>query len=464
MRKVVVVGVAALVLTIPVAADDKSKAQLDAQKPMRVEIVRSAAPECQPDCPRWISAEGKIGKETPALFRKAIKRLGGAKIPVLVSSPGGNIDAGIEIGRQIRAAKLDVIVARTTIEDCAGTDKDCLRDANKDGLKAAPAREVPFCASACTIMLAAGEKRETEGRPAYVGVHQGQASGTLTRTLRRFRVSYQIVGGRKIETGRTLESEEVVATKPFQRGLTEAEYKRIAAYFKEMGMAGNLVDLMRSTPFESIRWLTPAELLDTRIVNAETTPARLYRRLALNAPDADPPPEDPVARADYMKRLREWVAKARAIRDAAAQKAAEESAKSAAALAAATAPIKIPLGLRDDRPWAMTLSLAADPAAAEVRAEFRVFAGGAPAPTLATAAYVDLPDNRTFAALNGDSQKPDGPLGVSIPRTLLCGVAVGAPVKARLETHDEKTRESIEFSSELPSLRIQPSVARFCPN
>ena len=40
--------------------------------PMRVVIVRNVADGCEPLCPQWISAEGQITAQSPAVFKKAL--------------------------------------------------------------------------------------------------------------------------------------------------------------------------------------------------------------------------------------------------------------------------------------------------------------------------------------------------------------------------------------------------------
>ena len=76
-------------------------------------VVRSGEPGCEPTCPEWISAEGGIAANTPAQLKKLLKTLGGRKLPIVVSSPGGDVDAALALGRMIRQYKLDVAVGKT---------------------------------------------------------------------------------------------------------------------------------------------------------------------------------------------------------------------------------------------------------------------------------------------------------------------------------------------------------------
>ncbi|TIU85827.1 MAG: hypothetical protein E5W03_09965, partial [Mesorhizobium sp.] len=80
---------------------------------MQFAFVRSNAPGCEPTCPEWISAEGAIQADTPALFRRVLKILNGRKLPIVVNSPGGDVNAALTLGRLIRKNKLDIAVGKT---------------------------------------------------------------------------------------------------------------------------------------------------------------------------------------------------------------------------------------------------------------------------------------------------------------------------------------------------------------
>jgi hypothetical protein len=81
--------------------------------PMRVTIVRSDEPGCEPYCAEWISAEGKINAGTPGEFRRALQKMGARNLPVFIHSGGGLIPAALEIGRMLLARKLNIIVTGT---------------------------------------------------------------------------------------------------------------------------------------------------------------------------------------------------------------------------------------------------------------------------------------------------------------------------------------------------------------
>eukprot|EP01042_Synura_sphagnicola_P032657 gene32657-41996_t len=102
----------ALSLTIlPAAAQDKPAAAPQPE-PMRIVLTRSTEP-CEPNCREWLAAQGAITKDTPAELRRALAELNGRKVPLLVYSTGGTVEAAITMGELVRKSGLDIAVART---------------------------------------------------------------------------------------------------------------------------------------------------------------------------------------------------------------------------------------------------------------------------------------------------------------------------------------------------------------
>ena len=98
----------------------------DDSPPMAFAVVRSAEPGCEPTCPEWISAEGAIVAATPARLKSLLKTLGGRKLPIVIWSPGGDVDAALALGRMIRQRKLD---------DGGRQDQICGMPAGRQGLQ-----------------------------------------------------------------------------------------------------------------------------------------------------------------------------------------------------------------------------------------------------------------------------------------------------------------------------------------
>src|SRR5271166_5828878 len=210
--------------------------------PMRIVRVTSSDPACQPNCPEWISAEGRIMPGTGAAFAKAIANLRGRRLPVLISSGGGSLPDAAAMGQLIRQKRLAVAVARTLIEKCPARARACpdpKGQAITGGAK---------CASACPFILAGGVERFV-GPAALVGVHQitavtKEAAGSGAR-LTRVKKVYQPAHA------------------------DEAAENYLAA----MGVGHPVMALMRKTPAGRIRWLSLAEIRSSRLAT-----------LALDAP------------------------------------------------------------------------------------------------------------------------------------------------------------------------------------
>ncbi|MGH9286372.1 MAG: hypothetical protein ACRD0M_11970, partial [Acidimicrobiales bacterium] len=87
-----------------------AKPQPTGEPSMQVHLVRSAEPGCEPQCPEWIAAQGKIDGSSVARFKRILRQLGERKVPVLIDSNGGRVTEAFAIGRLARARGLDVVV------------------------------------------------------------------------------------------------------------------------------------------------------------------------------------------------------------------------------------------------------------------------------------------------------------------------------------------------------------------
>jgi hypothetical protein len=139
----------------------------DKTGPMRFAVVRSKSPLCSPDCPEWISAEGIVTGETPERLRKLLEKIGDRKLPLVISSPGGDLLGALAAGRLIRERKLDVAVARTNFVGCTPEKEGCTSNGSFQGTAVDVDAE---CRSACSLMLAGGVRRLV-GPRALLTVH-----------------------------------------------------------------------------------------------------------------------------------------------------------------------------------------------------------------------------------------------------------------------------------------------------
>lgn len=265
------------------AAKKKKQATPAYDLPMRVVVVRNNVPGCEPLCPQWISAEGQITSKSPAVFKKALAKAKNMQLPIVISSTGGDVDAALAIGRMIRERRLDIVVGWTYFADCAPYQKDCaLPKARKGVYRGIALSHQGYCLSACSFILASGEKRLL-GEGAFVGVHQ--ISRTVTREKVRYYETYRMVRGKKQVTSR-----KIVSRKPMKSYVSTKIDKRlekkILAYFKTMGVDRALLAKFDKAPPSSMHMLDVKEAREVKLITGVISTADLVadKRCAGNPP------------------------------------------------------------------------------------------------------------------------------------------------------------------------------------
>ncbi len=255
-------------LAPPSYADLRPRSRSRVMPPMRFVHVTSADPACKPNCPEWLSAEGRIEPGTAKAFANVVANLKGRRLPILIHSPGGSVaDAGA-MGELIRAKSLAVAVARTLITNCPEASPKC-----PDGPGTAITGGA-ICASACVVVLAGGVER-LAGPSARIGVHQTTTVVSEAEGLAHLKSTRKIYE---------------------QQGVDAA----VEAYLAAMGVGEPVMTLMRKTSAASIRWLSPAELKSSHLTTLAldaAAPMLTSGANGLNAQafDGDPP------RADLME-------------------------------------------------------------------------------------------------------------------------------------------------------------------
>ena len=419
---VMAVWIAALALAPAVARE--RPAFKDTNPPMRVLIVRSAEPGCEPFCAEWISAQGRITAGTPGEFRRALKKLGARQLPVFIHSGGGLVPAALEIGRMLRERKIDIHVAGTFLESCVPGDRTCVARSKSDAPLGEPASLNAQCASACSFILAAGTQRLVP-LLGLVGVHRATAFRTRVNVLRKYRVTWKLVNGRKVETSRTLVSETEVSRRTTRIEAPESANRDVAKYFAAMGVSTTLLALIAATPASDIHWLSADELLSTGLatarggggayVAATHAAGRATRQAALNASAPAPakPPADIAAPAPTLL--------------------PEGPQDQPAARAAAR------LGPFDDRFITLDMRFRRNAMADAISVEIGAALDGAPTPTRPLTLYFDLPGAKSFAALNARADDENAALGALIPRLDFCELLFDPWTTLRLENRDGGT-------------------------
>ena len=279
-------------VTAPVAAAFAGAWAKEPPKPepsMTFQFVRSAEPGCEPDCPEWIAAQGKIDDETLPRFKRMLAKLGTRRLPILIDSTGGAVDGSLAVGRLIRAKGFDVAVTKTVLQPCAPEDDACRRLKAKGVALGLPEARISKCASACVFVLAGGNRRHV-GVWTVVGVHQ--LHKVVTQVLRKYRVETRREFGVPVETRRTLISEKKLSEQTVQTKSNDKAYDKVRKFWTEMGIDPSIMPLLMSAESNSIHWLTRAELKSTNIA----TDFNNGEQLLLKAPASTPPPFFPTAR------------------------------------------------------------------------------------------------------------------------------------------------------------------------
>jgi hypothetical protein len=250
---------ASLMLAFPQIADAAKKqatAPAATQEiylaPMRVFVVRNSMPSCEPNCPEWIGAEGEITAATPKLFRKVLKQIGTSKLPVVIRSPGGSIEAAIEIGKMLRKADLTVAVGFTRFSSCTPNDKACTLPPENKGIYRGTIDDLnAFCNSACPMILAGGTSR-LAGPFTSIGLHEPKTSWTQEQV--RYRETYRMIRGKKKVISRKIIGRKTVKNK-VTYGLDKSLRKKLTSHYKGMGVDVAILDDTVKAKFQDIYFL-----------------------------------------------------------------------------------------------------------------------------------------------------------------------------------------------------------------
>lgn len=274
------------------ATGKKPAAKPPADPPMRVVLVRSAEQGCEPLCTEWIYAEGRITAATPAEFRRAFKKAGKLRLPIVVSSPGGDVSAAMAIGKLIREREAVVVVGKPLIYGCQPADKTCKPANPKSGrYVGSDLMQSGYCYSACGLVLAGGVQRFSPVNA--IGTHQMLQTGVRERIW--YREKYRVVKGKKKVISRKITKRERTSLKPTTK-ISSTTRKRLADYLAAMGVSQKYAELFDKATPSGIYLLNQTEMLETRIVTAEM-PEKTILRKALCAGSVPAP---------HCVRLGEW--------------------------------------------------------------------------------------------------------------------------------------------------------------
>jgi hypothetical protein len=229
---------------------------------MQFAVVRGSSPSCEPVCPEWIWAEGDIKADTPKRLKKFLKTLGKRKLPIVIQSPGGDVDAAFAMGRLIRAKGLDVAVGYTTFSTCAPRQKGCDAD-KRGGYVGVAAPGFAYCNSACPMVLAGGVRRLV-GSWAHLGVHQ--VTTTMVKEKILYRTTTRVIKGKKVVKKKIVRRQDAgsYTTTKMSKGLRRS----MTAYLNEMGVSTGLIEPINKTPAAGILRLDQSQLLTLKLITS----------------------------------------------------------------------------------------------------------------------------------------------------------------------------------------------------
>ena len=236
----------------------------DTEKPMRFALVRSALASCEPNCPQWISAYGRIDGDTAIKFERFMKKIGSKPFPIVITSAGGRVEAAMQIGRLVRKLKVDVAVGGTSFSGCSPDDDTCELPKERKGVYSGFAFAGGYCNSACPLILAAGTQRVV-GSWSFVGVHQ--ITTTWITSQVQYKVRHKTKNGKKVILDKKIvsrkKSKSYTTTK-----LGKTQRNKIEKYYSGMGVDPKILDISQETAASDIHQLRQVEMLTLRLITS----------------------------------------------------------------------------------------------------------------------------------------------------------------------------------------------------
>ena len=196
LREVLAVAVLILLPGTAMTASSGAPPSLDHLPPMVFYVAKGAPDACGPGCDSWIAVEGMVDAGAAGRFRKFLRRqTGPSSADVFSSSPGGNLDQALAMGRMLREKPTIARVARTIVKECGSesqTGEACLA-LKRSGrvLEAELAEQGAMCNSACPYRILGAATREIAPN-TVLAVHspkvilsiRGKPSGKAARRSR----------------------------------------------------------------------------------------------------------------------------------------------------------------------------------------------------------------------------------------------------------------------------------------
>lgn len=204
-------------------------------------VAHGPADACGPGCSDWIAAEGTVQWDTHKRLIAILDRQAGRKLPLVIHSWGrSDLNVAASLGRILHERGVDTTDGPTSVSACAEkSEADCFALKRPGGpldatLDLANAR----CDLACVRILAGGVHRSLHAETRMV------LSGTTIYNRRAANVSDE-----------------------HRAGLTVYYGDRMRLYFRDMGIDGELVDIVeRNSEQHRVTELSASDWMRLHIV------------------------------------------------------------------------------------------------------------------------------------------------------------------------------------------------------
>lgn len=232
-------------------AQKKSPAAKAKSPPISFYVAKGETGVCGPGCDTWIAGEGTIETGAAARFKRVLQQVKG-NLPLLLSSPGGNVDEAIVIGRLLRERNMTVGVMRTVPKDCRDgvSDQACAKiKASKRVVEAALTSDKIMCNSSCVFVLLGATKRLLDPH-VQLGIHGVKVTFTNAR-------------------GREFDASSRPDLRGRERRSLAAINDRLERYAREMTGRTDLIKASRLIPHERIKVLDRGDIFKFGIDNRD---------------------------------------------------------------------------------------------------------------------------------------------------------------------------------------------------
>ena len=223
------------------AALKKARSSVPVDREMSFLVVRSNSGACEPNCPEWIQADGRIAGNTATKLKQLLSTPALRKLPIMLNSYGGDIRSALAMGRLIRHYNMTTTVGRTVFSFCDPlVDLKCRPSVSNQTYRGEPIEVRANCMSACPLVLLGGMERVV-GSLSYVGLHQ--PISISHPYMDRYWETWRMVNGHKKIISRKFIKRIELPTRT-SVGITPRLRADLSGYIHEMNASPKILDEM----------------------------------------------------------------------------------------------------------------------------------------------------------------------------------------------------------------------------